>query len=179
MIILAIVDVVLVAVIVIVVVIVRSDLGSQPKVPGSVDMATRDVARAAAEHADEEHADEVMLAPTDLPHLTRQFKGRAGALHEQAREWIDYFAAEGAPQDRPFDLASAWKGWKGYVATHKNAEDIVGPGVTGSPRSSSRVRLIPTEGAMCAWTSSSTSSVEATFASTLCSRRQPTQTKRR
>ncbi len=75
-------------------------------------------------------AEHVLLAPEELPQLRRRGQPRSQSLHDEARAWTNRFAS-GASEHVGVqaDLAVEWENWKEYIATRKNAEQLVGLGV--------------------------------------------------
>lgn len=78
----------------------------------------------------------VLLSLYDLQELRRRRQPNAQTLHDEARHWTNFFAegryhspmAELAAGVQA-DLAAQWDNWKVYIAKHKNADKIIGPGV--------------------------------------------------
>ena len=69
----------------------------------------------------------VLLSPDDLRRLRREDAAR---LHEQARQWTNYYANTIGPAVGVVgNLSVVWPNWKLYIAHHKDSEAIVGPGV--------------------------------------------------
>ena len=74
-----------------------------------------------------EHA-EVLLRADQLPSIrAANATAHAGGLHAQARELLNHLAAE--PAVASIDISAQWASWKRYVACHKDAVELVGPGV--------------------------------------------------
>ena len=75
-------------------------------------------------------AEHVLLAPEELPELRRRGQPHSQSLHAEARTSTNRFAS-GASEHVGVqaDLAAEWENWKMYIATRKNAEELVGPGV--------------------------------------------------
>ena len=77
-----------------------------------------------------------VLTLDDLPKLRRRGQPNAQTLHNEARHWTNLLAegrynsptAEFAAGVQA-DLAAQWENWKVYIAKHKNADAIEGPGV--------------------------------------------------
>ena len=96
------------------------------------------------EHGASEH---VLLTLDDLPELRRRGQPNAQTLHDEARHWTNLFGgvqAEFAAGVQA-DLAAQWENWKVYIAKHKNADAIVGPGVvsfTATPTGAASRALI-------------------------------------
>ena len=86
-------------------------------------------AYAAANDADgaSEH---VLLTLNDLPDLLEKGRGRYGVLHREARAFTDRFAnVDNEAVSVQADLTSEWQNWKLYIANHKDAQKLIGPGV--------------------------------------------------
>ena len=75
-------------------------------------------------------SEHVLLSLDDLPELRQHGTGRFGALHDEARAFIDKFAS--ADHDCIgvlADLTLEWPNWRLYIASHKLAQELIGPGV--------------------------------------------------
>ena len=86
-------------------------------------------AYAAAPDADgaSEH---VLLTLNDLPQLRQRGQGLLGVLHDEARAFTDKFAnADHEAIGVQADLTTEWPNWKLYIANHKLAPELIGPGV--------------------------------------------------
>ena len=70
----------------------------------------------------------VLLSPYDLPELRRRGQPNAQTLHDEARHWTNHFAGVQSAEVQA-DLTAQWENWKVYIAKHKSADAIVGPGV--------------------------------------------------
>ena len=75
-------------------------------------------------------AEHVLLALDDLPQLCRRGQPQSRSFHDEAREWTNKFASgDSEPVGVQANLTVEWANWKMYIAGHKNAKEIVGPGV--------------------------------------------------
>ena len=86
-------------------------------------------AYAAANDADgaSEH---VLLTLNDLPELRQHGRGLYGVLHNEARAFTDKFAnVDYEAVGVQADLTTEWPNWKLYIANHKLAQELIGPGV--------------------------------------------------
>ena len=87
-----------------------------------------DEALGADEGAMHDAAKPVLLAPDELPELRRRGQLPSGRLHDEAREWLNAFAdIDAPPVGAVGDLTAEWRNWKMYIATHKDAERVIGP----------------------------------------------------
>ena len=71
-----------------------------------------------------------LLTKEDLPQLKGTHTPGRYKLHDVARELCQYL--NGRPQaEGPFDLSgNNWRTWQLYIAKHKDADALVGPGIT-------------------------------------------------
>ena len=86
-------------------------------------------AYAAADDADgaSEH---VLLTLNDLPELRQRGHGLLGVLHDEARAFTNKFAnADHEAIGVQANLTTDWPNWKLYIANHKLATELIGPGV--------------------------------------------------
>ena len=76
-------------------------------------------------------SEHVLLSVEDLPALRQSGQPNAQTSHDEARRWTNLFAGARAEVAAGVqaDLAAEWSTWKTYIARHKNADAIVGPGV--------------------------------------------------
>jgi len=98
--------------------------------PGEATTATRPTDDQLAVTSDET---KILLCADDIPSLKAH--GASGS-HAEARELLQRLASTHNAQDNtgPLSLAAGqfnWAGWRRYLANHKQAKDIIGPGVVG------------------------------------------------
>jgi hypothetical protein len=75
-------------------------------------------------------SEHVLLTLSDLPDLLEKGRGRYGVLHKEARAFTDKFAnVDYEAVSVQADLTSEWQNWKLYIANHKDAQALIGPGV--------------------------------------------------
>ena len=82
----------------------------------------------AAEHA----LVHVLLRQADLPALQAQNQRNRQPLHDEARGWLNWLTRQDPDMDRGrlgIDLTDLWPNWRAYIAMHKMAQILVGPGV--------------------------------------------------
>ena len=77
----------------------------------------------AAEHA----LVHVLLQQADLPNLQGNNRRNRASLHDEARDWLNRLIRENPAES--VDLTNVWPNWRAYIAMHKMAGDLVGPGV--------------------------------------------------
>ena len=107
---------------------VPADVWRMPRPPPGQEPLPQPPAEPHADGA----AEHVLISQHDLPELRRRGQPRAEILHQEARNWTNYFAQnDRAPVGVQADLTKLWENWKEYIATHKQANAIVGPGVVG------------------------------------------------
>ena len=75
-------------------------------------------------------SEHVLLSVEDLPELRRRGHGLLGVLHDEARALTDKFAnADHEAIGVQANLTTEWPNWKLYIANHKLAPELIGPGV--------------------------------------------------
>ena len=119
----------------------------QPPAEPRADVAAADDADGASEH--------VLLTKNDLPELRQlvlTFAHVLGDLHDEARAFTNKFAnADHEAIGVQANLTTEWPNWKLYIASHKQAAELIGPGVkaftaelidgTKDPNRGGRLRL--------------------------------------
>ena len=102
--------------------------GCQEHLPQSASRAADSVPEPAV--GEDGAAEHVLLTLHDLPELQRRGRALLGVLHDEARAFTDKFAnAEPETIGVQADLTTEWQNWKLYIANHKLAPDLIGPGV--------------------------------------------------
>ena len=75
-------------------------------------------------------SEHVLLSLDDLRELRQHGQGLREVLHDEARAFIDKFAnVDNEAIGVQADLTTEWPNWKLYIANHKVARDLIGPGV--------------------------------------------------
>ena len=69
----------------------------------------------------------VLLQQADLPNLQGNNRRNRASLHDEARDWLNRLIRENPAES--VDLTNVWPNWRAYIAMHKMAGDLVGPGV--------------------------------------------------
>ena len=72
----------------------------------------------------------VLLAMDEVPELRERAQPRARQLHDEARKLTNKYAqTDYATVGVQADLTLLWSSWKMYIAVHRYADEIIGPGV--------------------------------------------------
>ena len=89
----------------------------------------------------------VLLRPADLPALQSQNRHNRQPLHDEARSWLNWLTRQDPDMTRGglgIDLTDLWPNWRAYIAMHKMAQILVGPGSLPSLANSLKARATPT-----------------------------------
>ena len=72
----------------------------------------------------------VLLAVDEVPELRERGQPRSRQLHDEARKLTNKYAqTDYATVGVQADLTLLWSSWKMYIAVHRYADEIIGPGV--------------------------------------------------